>query len=377
MEQKIQPKKILYVITKSNWGGAQKYVYELSTSLDKGKWETLVALGGEGDLKKRLDESGIQTIKLTGLVRDFSITKEWYVLLSLWKLFRKEKPDVVHLNSSKIAGLGSFAARLAGVKKIVFTAHGWAFNEERRMSYTLLIKFLSWVTILFSHKVIVLSEEERLQVSRWPFTKTKLNVIHTGVKSIDFEAKNIARLTIASKYPALSIHLNKKWIGNIAELHPNKGLIYAIDAMKEIDDAIYIIIGEGELYDSLKKYIEKNNLNSKIFLIGKVQDAGRYLKGFDFLLFPSIKEGLPYTLLEAGLAGSAVIASNVGGIPEIITQQETGLLFHPRQSKDIGRAIKHMMNNPDEAREFGEKLRINTETKFLFEKMLGKTTDLY
>jgi len=378
-EEEQAKKKILFVITKSNWGGAQKYVYELSTALNKDIFTPIVALGGDGPLKKELELAGIETIKISGLSRDVSIFKDFFVFLSLFKIFKKINPAVVHLNSSKIGGLGSFTARLAGIKKIIFTAHGWAFNErEHRSSLSLgIIKFLSWLTIIFSHKVIVLSPKEKEQVSGWFRTKNKISVIENGIKEIDFEPKNQARYGIMSEYPALQKHNEKIWLGNIAELHPNKGLNYAIEAVSTIPNVIYIIIGNGELYNDLKNEIEEKNLEDKIFLVGQIENAARFIKAFDIFLFPSIKEGLPYTLLEAGFAGIPVVSSNVGGIPEIIEQQKTGLLVHPKQPKEIIRVINHLLKNPEELDLLGKNLETATKEKFSFEKMLNKTTELY
>src|SRR3989338_454048 len=121
------PMRILYVITKANWGGAQRYVYDLATAAKEAGHEVAVAVGGTGILTKRLQEASIRTIELplrqrrTFLLDLFTFGS----LFSLIRVFRAERPDVVHLNSAKAGGLGGLAARLAGVPRIIFTAHGW------------------------------------------------------------------------------------------------------------------------------------------------------------------------------------------------------------------------------------------------------------
>src|SRR3989344_323690 len=102
-------KKILFVITKSNWGGAQKYVFDLATNLPKEEFEPVVACGGGGMLAKRLRAEKIRVVEVPSLERDISFIKEIRAFFFLWKLFQKEKPDVVHLNSSKAAALGALA----------------------------------------------------------------------------------------------------------------------------------------------------------------------------------------------------------------------------------------------------------------------------
>ena len=114
-------KKVTYVITKSNWGGAQRYVFDLATNLPKEQFEVAVALGGDGLLAKKLQERNTSIYRSISLGRDISIGKDIRSFFELYRLFKKERPDVVHLNSSKAGGIGALAARVAGIKKIIFT----------------------------------------------------------------------------------------------------------------------------------------------------------------------------------------------------------------------------------------------------------------
>ena len=123
--------KVLFLITKSTLGGAQRYVYDLATGLDSAEFETCVAVGGEGPLLETLAEAGIKVHKLTHLQRDISFFNEIQTFFELLRIIRKEKPQVLHINSSKAGFLGGLAGRFCRVPKIIFTAHGWAFNEDR------------------------------------------------------------------------------------------------------------------------------------------------------------------------------------------------------------------------------------------------------
>jgi len=164
--------KILYIITKSNWGGAQRYVFDMATNIAKNGYETIVAFGGDGILKKKLENAGIRTISVLNLERDINIFSELKVFFNLLKILKQELPDIVHLNSSKIGGLGAFSVRIHNIlhnnkilkikksnknkarTKIIFTAHGWVHKEDRNIISKNIIKFLSWLTVLFSHKII-------------------------------------------------------------------------------------------------------------------------------------------------------------------------------------------------------------------------------
>ncbi len=124
-------RKILLVVTKGNWGGAQRYVYDLATELPVDQFEPVVVAGAGHALPTRLAAAGIRTIALPKLERDINWRQEAATLAALVKIFWRERPSVVHLNSSKIGGLGALAARLALVPRIIFTAHGWPFHEAR------------------------------------------------------------------------------------------------------------------------------------------------------------------------------------------------------------------------------------------------------
>src|SRR3989338_6435442 len=111
MNEELRKKKILYVITKSNWGGAQRYVYDLAVHFGADeKYEIVVALGGTGELKRKLGEKNIRVVELAGLKRDIKILGDIRAFFEILKLLHEEKPNIVHLNSSKAGLLGSIAA---------------------------------------------------------------------------------------------------------------------------------------------------------------------------------------------------------------------------------------------------------------------------
>ncbi len=135
-----EPKKILFVITKATWGGAQKYVYELATATQAAGYATVVAYGQPGLLVAKLSAQQIRTIHLRSLARDIKSANDRRALGELRKMFKDERPAIVHLNSSKAAALGALAARLEQAPQIIYTAHGWAFNESRPLWQKVLLR---------------------------------------------------------------------------------------------------------------------------------------------------------------------------------------------------------------------------------------------
>ncbi len=370
--------KVLYMITKGVWGGAQKYVYSLATGLPKDHCETVVLCGEGAALPEKLEARGIRVFSVPTLMRDISLSHEIRSFFTLVNIIRKEKPDVLHLNSTKIGGMGALAGRVAGVKKIIYTAHGWAFNEDRSPVSKLLIIFLSWVTIQLCHQTIVIAKREYDQALRMPLVnKSKITFIKNGIEKIEFLDKTEARTKLLEKIQKDMVH-KTLWFGTIAELHPNKGLEYSIAALARITEPfVYFIIGGGEEKENLKALILKHNLEHKVFLVGFVADAHTYLKAFDVFLLTSLKEGLPYAVLEAGQAGLPVIASKVGGIPDIIENGTSGILTTVRNTSEITRAIEYMLENPEDRKRFGKHLKEKVAKEFSEKSMVEKTTDLY
>lgn len=372
--------KVLFVITKSNFGGAQKYVFDLSVGLPKDKFEVVVALGGSGILIQKLLAENIRVLPISSLARDVNPWSDLTAFFELWEMFRKEKPDVVHLNSAKAGGVGALAGRLAGVPKIVFTAHGWAFNEERPLWQKPIIKLLSWITVVLSHKTIAVSEAVKNNTGDWPFIENKISVIKNGIKEPKFHPRETARQRIFAK---ANIHIPEDAfvVGTIAELHKNKGLTYAIEAIAKLvpqnPNLYYFIIGGGEEKERLEALVGLSGLQGRVFLLGFVDDASRFLKAFDVFVLPSITEGLALVLFEAGLAKLPVVASRVGGIPEVIEDGKTGFLVTSRDPEAIAKAIQTLTADRALAERFGETLCERVLTEFSLARVLKDTISLY
>ncbi len=306
--------KIIYVITKSNWGGAQRYVFDLASKMTQNH-SVIVALGGAGLagadaglLFDKLQNLKIRTVFVRNFMRDVSLGKEFSTTHELWKIFRKEKPDVVHLNSSKAGGEGAIAARLAGVKNIIFTVHGWPFLENRSLPTKIIIWIASWLTALLCTKIICISDYDLCIAKHMPFIKGKALRIYNGIAPMTFGSGKIIR----DAFPP-----GVKIIGTIGELNKNKNQQALLEQARNNPEMHVAIVGSGENREMLDTNIKKYNLENRVKLFGFIP-ASEVLKGFDIFSLPSIKEGLPYVLLEAKLAGLPILANRVGGIPEIL-----------------------------------------------------------
>ena len=305
----VTAKKVLYCITKSNWGGAQRYVYDLAVAAQQRGFNVAVALGGDGLLAQKLHGSGIMIYHNKFLGRDVSLGKDIESFFEFYRLFKKEKPDVLHLNSSKAGALGALAARLTGVKKIIYTSHGWAFRERRPAPARATIWLVSWLTALLCSDIICVSDSELRATQGMPFCAKKAVRIYNG---IDLDMHFGSGDVIRAAFPA-----GVKIVGTIGELTKNKNQIALVEQAKN-DPSLYVaIVGEGEDRTMLEQKIKEYGLESRVKLFG-FMPAVEVLKGFDVFALPSIKEGLSYVVLEARAAGLPIVANRVGGVGEAL-----------------------------------------------------------
>src|SRR3989344_884804 len=302
-------RKVLFLITKATWGGAQRYVYDLATHLPPEEFEPVIAYGESGRLAKMLRDARFRTCELPFLGRDIAVLSDIKSFFEIWRCIRKERPDVVHLNSSKAAALGAIAARIAGVQRIVLTVHGWPFNEKRSEFARVTIFLISWLTAFLSHVVVVVSKSDEVQGKRMRWLAEKIRYIPIGIEPAAYLPRNEARA-------ALNLEdTTRPCIVTVAELTPNKGLRHGIEAISILKSenvgTEYFIVGAGEQRAELEDFAAEMEVEERIHFLGFVEDAARYLRAFDIFLLPSVKEGMPYVLPEAAAAGLPIVTTTV------------------------------------------------------------------
>lgn len=372
--------KVAYLITKSNWGGAQKYVYDL-ISAARSDYEVVAIFGGTGAPgtaagllgQKVQDLNGIKTIYVRSFARDIFI---WLELKAFWEIFsilRQERPDILHVNSSKAAGMGALAGRILGIKKIIFTVHGWPFKERRFFLSRALIWLATLVTGLLAHQIIVISKNDYRIGTKIPGLKNKIKLIYNGLTEPKLFNQEEARAKLG-----LSNLPDNTWIlGTIAELHPNKSLKTVIQALVNLPQNVhYAIMGDGEEKANLETLAKNLNLSDRLHLIGFVPEAARYLAAFNAFVLPSAKEGQPYVLLEAGLSSLPCLGSNISGINDIL-DENSGYLFPFDDAATLANQVKKIIADQAASSQRANNLKQKILAEFSQAKMLDQTFSLY
>lgn len=341
-------KRLLFIVTQSEFGGAQHFITHLVTALDKNKYNTLVSAGPEGDdeagLLRFLERKGISTRHLKYLRRSVNPLFDFCLgLIEIYKLVKREKPDILFLCSSKAGAMGSLVGRLAKVPKIIYRIGGWTFNDPRSFLSKTLYKFIEKFSAKWKDIIIVNSEHDRKQALELGIKpRDKIVTIYNGIGSLEFLSREKAR-------EFLNLKNSDFVVGTIANDYPSKGLKYLKKAEYELrdTDCKFIIIGTGNRF---------------------IPDAHKYLKAFDIFVLPSVKEGFPWTILEAMAAEVPIVATKVGAIPEI----QPGILVEPRNPEQLAEAIKSLVKNSELREKLTREAKKKVEEEFNLEKMVNK-----
>ncbi|MDQ5957196.1 MAG: hypothetical protein QG614_171 [Patescibacteria group bacterium] len=360
--------KILYIITKSNWGGAQKYVFDLANSNINQDYDIKVLLGGDGELAHRLLSNNVEVIKSKTLQNTLNPIRTLKIFKELYKIIKNENPNIVHVNSSVAGLIVTLICRIQN-KYCVFTAHGWPHNENRNTILKYLFKFLMIITVRLSDATIAVSNNIKHSLSNSKSILNKITVIYPGIKIIDPIDMN-----------KLHQEDNLLHIVSVGEMNKNKNHISFIRIMNSLDNVHYHIIGQdsGEK-ENIEKEIEAQNIKNKVTLHGHIQNIDRMLSRYDVFLLPSHTEALGYVVLEALQNNIPVIARNVGGVPEIIENINGSTLYN--DPEELIQIITKLKNEISTERN-ENKLKENTYQKYLadkfsYDKMITETLKIY
>lgn len=318
--------RLLIVITLAEVGGAQTYVASLLPAVRE-RFDVTVAAYGPGPLVAAASAAGVDYVPLRYVRRAVHPWLDLRGLVELVRLFRRVRPDVVHLNSSKAGVLGAVAARIARVPAVVFTVNGWAFNNFRS-SRT--VKVYLWGARLIgrlSDRIVCVAEREReLGLAARVCTPEQAVVIHNAV--------DVGSASVASpgNEPPRVIT-----VGRFAYPKDFVTLVRALDGV----EAETLVVGDGPDRDEIEREIARTG--ARVQLLGERDDVPEQLAASHVFVLSSRSEGLPLSILEAMAAGLPVIASDVGGVPELVADGETGFVVPVGDEDALREALRRLV----------------------------------
>ncbi len=361
--------KIIQIIARLNIGGPAIHTILLSDELDRLGYETVLVKGSEGAAEGNMmdlaEAKGIKPVVIPELGREIGIKNDLVAFYKLYRLIKKEKPDIVHTHTAKAGTLGRIAARLAGVPVILHTFHGHVltgyFGRFRSWVFILIEKILALITT----RLITLSEELKRELNDMGIgNEKKFEVIPLCLELKPFlDSENYS-----GKFKnELGLSAETDVIGIVGRLVPVKRHKLFLDAAKIIDsqftihdsrlDIKFVIVGDGELRKELEDYAEKLGIADEVIFTGFKRDLPEIYAGLDIVVLTSINEGTPVSIIEAMAAARPVVATNVGGVPSLVKDGVTGLLVRSGDVNALSDAVSRLIKDPHLRQGMGREAR--------------------
>lgn len=383
--------KVIHVITRFDKGGSAENTFLTVRGLNRQSCDVHLVLGssresrmGEEEQKAALrnlaaaEESGVTIVMLNNLVRNVHLFRDVFAFFDLLRLFRKERPHIVHTHTSKAGILGRWAAWVANVPVIVHTPHGhvfWGyFNPLVSRFYAMLERWTARVT----DRIITLTEQEKKDHLSFHIAPPgKFEVIHSGVDLKKFHDVPAAPGPIREE---LGIPPDAVVVGTVGRLTPIKGHRHLIEAAKLVitarPETRFLLVGDGELLRELRSLAANLGIGDHVHFAGWRPDVPEILSTVDIFVFPSLNEGMGKAVVEAMALGKPVIASRIGGIIDIVQDGENGLLVPPADAESLNGCIRTLMADPEKRRRMGTAGKL-ASGRYSSDEMIGKIDALY
>ena len=360
---------VLYVIWSLGLGGAEQVVINLAKGLDRNRFQPFICcLNDEGQFAESVKSAGIKVFTLNknrGI--DFSVVSK------LVRIIRENNIQIVHTHLWGANFWGRIAANVAKVP-VVVTEHN--LDVWKSPLHFMIDRFLFRKTDCF---IAVSETVGEFYSKKLGVSTEKIKVVYNGIDITRFQASSLKPQEIKKEF---GIKEDEKVIAVIGRLVPQKGISFFLEAFRRLLDEGQkikaLIVWDGPLKESLKSQVSSSKLEEKIIFTGLRKDVQDILSITDILVLPSTREGLPIILLEAMAAGAIVVASKVGGTPELVEDETNGFLFEPGDVEDLKKKLTQILMKEGRAMdEIRKNAKRTLEERFSIIKMIDETRKIY
>ena len=371
--------KVLQVAT-----SGQTFRYLLSPPIDRLQdegYEVHISCS-DGPLVAGLFERGYH-VHLVRIERRIAPLSNMRSLWGLYRLMRRERFDIVHVHTPVAAVLGRIAARLAGVPKVIYTAHGFFFHDRTPQRVRTPMVWLERVLGRITDILMAQSREDAVTaVAEGICPPNRVQWIGNGVDVRRFHVSH------NGNDRALGLTDSDRVVGFVGRLVGGKGVVELVEAMQIVAQAIpearLLLVGDTldddrdqQVKGTVRQMIYSNGLASKVVFAGFVEDVPRMMASMDVFVLPSHREGMPRTVIEAMASGKPVVATNIRGCREEVEDGITGLLVPVNDPQALAKAITTILSDPELARQMGEAGRKRAEEMFDERLVLDREVEAY
>jgi glycosyltransferase involved in cell wall biosynthesis len=351
--------KVFHVITKLELGGAQKVTLLTLERLPRDRYELALVTGPEGllvDWANRIPD--LTRVWIPSMVREISFGSDLHTFFALWRLFRRENPQIVHTHSTKAGIIGRWAARLAGVPLIFHTAHGFGFNDFQRPAVRRFYEWLECITAKITTRLFVVSYANAKKAETCGVARPGEWVLSRDAISVDeFLKPAPANL----KRPEWGVPEEKIVVGMVAcfkqQKCPEDFVEVAARVLKETGGVHFIMAGDGELRPSVEERIRRHGIADHITLLGWQNEADmpEIYRSLDIVVLTSLWEGLPCVFSEAMACERPIVATNVDGAREAIVHGDNGYLHEPHDVDGMAQSVLGLIRDAQLRRDMGRR----------------------
>lgn len=377
------PVGLLRVIARMNVGGPARQVIELAKGLRPRGFETTIATGvpaeGEGDLRGAAEAAGLRVVTIDGLGAAVRVGADLRALAGLASLLRRERPAIVHTHTAKAGALGRVGALVAKTPVRVHTFHGTVFDGYFSPATSRWIVRAERALARLAHRVVAVSHATADELEAAGIHPAKIRVIEPVVDLEPFLAIDGRDGRLRRE---LGVADDEKLVGWIGRLVPIKDPATFLDAAaivaEQVPKARFVVVGEGPLESEARARAESLGLGARVAFAGFRTDMAPVMADLDVVVSSSRKEGMPVALLEAMAAARPVVATRVGGTPELVAEERSGYLAEPGDAKQLAHGIASVLRLPRVVREpMGGVARIRAGERFGRERGLDHHAQMY
>jgi glycosyltransferase involved in cell wall biosynthesis len=375
--------KVIHIITRLDKGGSAENTFLTVKGLDKEKYDVTLMSGPVDDpsqeRRKQVEDSGVQYIHIHKLVRNINVLYDSIALFKISRFLSKEKFDIVHTHTSKAGLLGRFAAKLAGIPRIVHTPHGHVFFGYFGLLKTKIFIFLEKLAARIADKIVTLTSREKSDYISYKIAREeKFVVIHSGIELSKYQELSQDEKTKLKK--EIGLPSNSFVVGTVGRLVPVKAPELLIKASQPLftqyPDTYFVFAGDGPLKKDLHIAVKEIGGEKNIVFLGWRDDAHRILSIFDVFCLPSLNEGMGRVLAEAMAHGIPIVASNVGGIPDLVIHEKNGFLVPSQNTEELAKYIQVLIADEEKRKKMGEAGK-KMASRFSSDTMVENINDLY
>ena len=373
------------MIARLNVGGPALHVTYLTRGLAERGYETTLVAGdvarGEESMAFVAEEAGVDIVSLRGLSRDLSPVRDAVAAWRLAGIIRRVRPDVIHTHTAKAGAIGRAAAILAGLRRpvVVHTFHGHVLRGYFGQGGTLLFRAIETILARATDRLVAVSPEVRDElVALGVAPKEKFSVVRLGIELEPRVAFDGDTAEVRRRHGIGSGRFVVGWFGRMTAVKRTDDLLTMLAGLRERGvDALLLLVGDGDDREHLEQRAHDLGLARSCLFLGYQENVAPWYAVCDAVVLTSASEGTPVTIIEALAAGRAVVATRVGGVPDVVDEGETGFLVRPGDTHAFAERLEILARDPERRIAMGEAGRERMLERYAVERLVDDVDALY